>query len=505
MKILSADQVAKADAHTIEHEPIKSIDLMERAAKACFEWIINRYDKRHAFSIFCGVGNNGGDGLVIARLLTEKGYKVEVIIVAFSDKVSSDYTTNFQRFKKLNPGALSTLTKDKNEFEMPSGQSIILDAIFGSGLNRPSEGFSADVIGKINSSDSTVISIDVPSGLFMQDNKDNIHEGIIRASFTLSLELPKLAFLFAENQGYVGEWVIIPIGLDPDFIEQQQSANRYFLNQDVKGLIGSRDSFSHKGTFGHALLAGGSRGMIGAAILMAKGCLRSGVGLVSTLVPRCGYSIMQAAVPETLCINPQEMNILTGNLDTSGYSAVGVGPGIGTHKRTVKWLADVLQNINTPLVLDADAINILAGNKELVDLLPEGSILTPHPGEFDRLVGKCDSGFVRMEKALEFAVEHKTCVVLKGRHTAIATPNGEAHFNSSGNSGMATGGAGDVLTGLITGLLAQGYPRLSACIIGAFIHGKAGDLKAMEGSEQSLIAGDIIDGIGPAFRHTLES
>ncbi|HIA06524.1 MAG TPA: NAD(P)H-hydrate dehydratase [Flavobacteriales bacterium] len=505
MKILSADQIAKTDAYTIEHEPIKSIDLMERAAKACFEWIVANYDKRHDFHIFCGVGNNGGDGLVIARLLTEKGYKVNVVIVAFSDKISPDYSTNLQRFKKLNPGAITTLTNEEHEFKFQVENSVVIDAIFGSGLNRTVQGFAADVIRNINETHLEVISVDIPSGLFVQNNKDNKPNGIIRASITLSLELPKLSFLFVDNQEFVGEWIIIPIGLDHDFIEQQQSVNRYFLEQDVKGLIGSRASFSHKGTFGHALLAGGSRGMMGAAVLMTKGCLRSGVGLVTTVVPRCGYGILQEAVPETLCVNLKEMDILSGSLDTDNYSAFGVGPGIGTHKRTVSWFADLLKNIKIPLVVDADAINIISQNKELIELLPEGTILTPHPGEFDRLVGRCESGHIRMEKAVEFAVKHSTCILLKGRHTAIATPEGEAHFNSSGNSGMATGGSGDVLTGLITGLLAQGYPHLSACIIGAYIHGRAGDIKSKEGSEQALIAGDIVNGIGPAFRQTLDS
>jgi len=504
MKILTAEQIAEADAYTIENEPIKSIDLMERASKACFEWLVANFDKSNDFYVFCGVGNNGGDGLAIARLLTEKGYRVNVVIVAFSDKTSPDYSTNLQRFKKLNPGAITTLTESDHKFSFDMEDAVVIDAIFGSGLNRTVSGFAGDVIRKINEADLEVVSVDIPSGLFVQNNKDNNPNGIIRAGITLSLELPKLSFLFADNQEFVGEWVIVPIGLDHDFIEQQQSVNRYFLKEDVEGLIGSRASFSHKGTFGHALLAGGSRGMMGAAVLMTQGCLRSGVGLATTVVPRCGYNIIQEAVPETLCITLKEMDILSGSLDTDNYNAFGVGPGIGTHRRTVSWFSRVLENIKVPMVVDADAINILAQNKALIDLLPEDTILTPHPGEFDRLVGKSESGHIRMEKAVEFAVRHNTCVILKGRHTAIATPEGEAHFNSSGNSGMATGGSGDVLTGLITGLLAQGYPPLSACIIGAFIHGRAGDIKSQEGSEQSLIAGDIVNGIGQAFRQTLE-
>jgi len=504
MKILSAEQVAKADAYTIKHEPIKSIDLMERAAKACFDWISSRYDKSQHFTAFCGLGNNGGDGLVIARLLSEKGYKVNVYVVAFSDKPSADFTTNLQRLKKLKRASINTLTEQKHEVDLP-GDSVLIDAIFGSGLNRPSRGFTAGIISSINESGLEVISIDIPSGLFVEDNRENESDGIVRATYTLSLELPKLAFLISDNQDRVGVWNIVPIGLDGEFIAQQDSAYNYTNAADVRNLIQNRATFSHKGTFGHALLAGGSKGMIGAAVLMARGCLRSGVGLVTTVVPRCGYEIIQASVPETLCLNLDEMDILSGTLDTGGFEALGIGPGIGTHARTATWLEQVINTAKAPLVLDADAINILAENRDMIEMVPKGTILTPHPGEFDRLTSKSSSGFERMGRQMAFAAEHSVYVVLKGRHTSIATPEGELHFNSSGNSGMATGGSGDVLTGLITGLLAQGYGALQACKIGVYIHGRAGDIGSVEGSEEALIAGDVVNNIGRAFRQTVEA
>ncbi|MBL4755222.1 MAG: NAD(P)H-hydrate dehydratase [Flavobacteriales bacterium] len=498
MKILSAEQVAKADAYTIEHEPIKSIDLMERAAKACFDWIHFKYDKNERFSIFCGVGNNGGDGLVIARMLFEKGYTINVIVVAFSDKHSPDFTTNLQRLKKINPESIQTFTAEK--FVLESDGSIIIDAIFGSGLNRPSAGFVAEIIAEINNSEKEVISIDIPSGLFMEDNQKNNTDGIVRSSFTLSLELPKLAFLFSENQDFVARWITLPIGLDRQFIAEQESAYRYVDAAEVQKRIKVRKPFSHKGTFGHALLAGGSKGMIGAAILMAGGCLRSGVGLVTTVVPQCGYPIMQVAVPEALCLNLQEINILSGAMRTDGYESIGIGPGIGTHRRTVSWLVQILNKIKVPLVLDADALNILAENDAMLQLVPKGTILTPHPGELDRLAGKSTSGYARMERQKLFAMQYGVYVVLKGRHTSIATPEGDVYFNSSGNAGMATGGSGDVLTGLITGLRAQGYDALNASLIGVYIHGRAGDLGADENSEEALVAGDLIKFIGKAFK-----
>ena len=498
MKILSAEQVAKADAYTIEREPIKSIDLMERAAKACFEWIHFKYDKSERFNIFCGVGNNGGDGLVVARMLLEKGYEVNTFVVAFSDKHSPDFSTNLERLKKLNPNSIQTLTAKKHEMELDG--SIIIDAIFGSGLNRPAVGFTADLIDKINNCEDEVISIDIPSGLYMEDNQANTADGIVQSSFTLSLELPKLAFLFSENQDFTGSWTTLPIGLNQEFIAEQESVHHYTTAVEVKKRMKERKAFSHKGTFGHALVAGGSKGMIGAAVLMARGCLRSGVGLVTTVVPQCGYSIMQEAVPESLCLDLGEVNILSGLMSTDGYEALGIGPGIGRHERTAIWLGKLLATSKVPLVLDADALNMLAENEHMLQSVPKGTILTPHPGEFDRLAGKSAAGYARMERQKSFAKQYGVYIVLKGRHTSIATPEGHVYFNSSGNAGMATGGTGDVLTGLITGLLAQGYTELNACIIGVYIHGSAGDLGAAENSEEALVAGDLIKHIGKAFK-----
>ncbi|MBL4656527.1 MAG: NAD(P)H-hydrate dehydratase, partial [Flavobacteriales bacterium] len=321
-----------------------------------------------------------------------------------------------------------------------------------------------------------------------------------KATTTLSLELPKLAFLFAENEDFVGQWIIIPIGLDQEFIVTQDSKFNYTGQVETCNLIKRRPAFGHKGTFGHALVCGGSKGMIGAAVLMSRSCLRSGVGLVTTVVPRCGYAILQEAVPESMCRNLKEEDILSGETELDGYSAVGIGPGIGRHPRTASWLKQVLKEVEVPLVVDADALNIIADNPELLGLIPKGSILTPHPGEFDRLDSKSSSGFERAEKQSKFAIKHEVYVVLKGRNTSIATPDGHVHFNGSGNAGMATGGSGDVLTGLITGLLAQGYNSFEACLVAVYIHGLAGDLQAAKHSEQALIAGDIVRGIGEAFQ-----
>lgn len=499
MKILSAGQVAKADAFTIENEPIKSIDLMERAAKACYDWICEHYEKSTSFKVFAGVGNNGGDGMVIARLLREKGYDAEVIFVSLSDNCSADCSTNLQRFKKLYPDSLTILTKNQADFEVSGAESIIVDAIFGSGINRPVTGFTAEVIAKINNSGAEIIAIDMPSGLFTDDNSENNMETIVKADTTLSLELPKLAFMFSENEQFVGQWHIIPIGLNNEFVEKQESQHHFTGKGEVRQLIKSRPGFGHKGTFGHALLCGGSFGMIGAAVLMSRSCLRSGAGLVTAVVPRCGHTVLQTTVPEVLCKSLEEQEILSGSLDVTGYQAVGIGPGIGTHKRTAIWLKDILNTVKVPLLLDADAINIIAESNDLVGLLPKDSVLTPHPGEFDRLVNKSNSAYERVKLQVRFAVDHGVYVVLKGRHTSICTPDGEVYFNGSGNAGMATGGSGDVLTGLITGLLAQGYPPLYACQIGVYIHGLAGDIQVAKISEQALTASDIVNGLGEAF------
>ncbi|MBI2280663.1 MAG: NAD(P)H-hydrate dehydratase [Bacteroidetes bacterium] len=495
MKILTAQQIKQADEFTIKNEPISSIDLMERAATRCVEWLKNKYNTDKSFAIFCGVGNNGGDGLVIARLLAEKKYDVKVFVVEFSKNYSPDFIINLEKLKKTGI-ELVTLSEKEVHFKIALN-SIVIDAIFGSGLNKPIDGFVAEIIHQMNTHE--IVSIDIPSGLFCEDNQNNNLKNIVNANYTLTFEQPKLAMMFPQNNIFCGECIVLPIGLHPDFIKKVETPYFFTSKQDVKGLVLPRQKFSHKGIYGHALLMVGSYGKMGAAILSSKACLRSGVGLLTVHVPTVGLPILQTAVPEAMCSVDEETNYFTAIKNTETYQAIGIGPGIGLEKQTQSALKLLIQNTVLPMVIDADALNSLAENKTWLSFLPNNSILTPHPKEFERLVGKWSNDEDRLKLQLDFSTKNNVIVVLKGAYTSISTPLGKVHFNSSGNPGMATAGAGDVLTGIIASLLAQGYLPEDAAILGVYLHGVAGDLAKEQVGEVSMIASDIIDQLPNAY------
>lgn len=507
MKILNAEQVKKLDAYTIKNEPILSISLMERAARVCTDWILERYPENTPVSVFAGPGNNGGDGLAIARMLCDKGFSVRVYICG--NKLSSDSLINYERLliQKLSYIKFIIAPED---FPRIKSNEIIIDALFGSGLTRPLTGLFSDIIQFLNRSSATTISIDIPSGFFSEDNSqltkslDGGFSNAIRACFTLSLELPFLSFLFPEAQFHVGELILLPIGLSKTFLNEIDTDYHYIDKEMAAGLLKKRKKFDHKGSLGHALIIAGSYGKMGAAILACKACLRAGVGLLTTHVPVTGYEIMQTAVPEAMvCIDESETRFCKTE-EQGNYTAIGLGPGLGTRKFTISLLNNLLKNSEKPVVLDADAINILAENKEMLKDLPANSILTPHPGEFKRLVGEWKNSFEKLQTQVNFAKEHKVYLVLKGANTCIATPKGKCYFNSSGNPGMATAGSGDALTGIITSLLAQGYSPINASILGVYLHGLAGDFAAKKFGQQAIITSDIIDNLGKAYK-SLES
>lgn len=497
MKIFSAEEIRLWDQYTIEHEPILSIDLMERAAAKCANWLLQQYPDAVSFVILCGKGNNGGDGLAIARILMENKYPVSIYILEFGHKGTEDFQTNLARLNKLSNHDIHFIQTAKNFPHLQQGQ-IIIDALFGSGLNRNLEGFTADLVQHINNGGNEIISIDIPSGLFVdRSSKDAIS---IHADHTLSFQCYKPAFLFAENEESVGEIHILDIGLHHDYY--QSVVNQFELLDDaiIHSIYKPRKKFSHKGTYGHALLVAGSYGKIGAAILSAKACLRSGVGLLTCHIPACGYNILQTSVPEAMVTNDFNSSFLTKvEDDLTKYDSIGIGPGIGTAAETKMMLPEILNSYRNPLILDADALNIMARQKDLLKLIPAGSILTPHPKEFERLFGETHTDFDRVSLALQKARELNCIIVLKGHHTFIATPDGKGFFNSTGNPGMATAGSGDVLTGILTGLLAQGYSSAATAILGVYLHGYAGDIAAKQLSNEALIAGDIIETLGAAF------
>lgn len=492
LKILNAGQIRSCDAYTIENEPIASIDLMERACRAFVAWFTTRFDTAHKIGIICGTGNNGGDGLGIARLLTDRGYSVKVWVVRGDVKETQDFAKNLERIAgKIDIDEITSVTDG-----LFYSHHILVDAIFGSGLSRPVEGIYARTISSINTTPAIRVSVDIPSGLMADKHSTGF---IVSAHHTVSFQLPKLAFLFPENYKYAGEWHRVDIGLSKKYLHEAQVSHFYVTLRGIKKKIKTRSKFDNKGDHGKALLIAGSYGKMGACILAARAALRSGLGLLTVHVPRSGYSIIQTAVPEAMAKVDAHENFFTHEDSIENYTAIGIGPGLGQEQTTADGLINVLDQCK-PMVIDADALNILSTRKELYKSIPDGSVLTPHPKEFERLVGPWSDDFQRLEKQKQLAAEMNAIIVVKGAHTSIATPEGKVYFNSTGNAAMATGGTGDVLTGLLTGLLAQGYSSEDSALIGVYLHGLSGDLWVRERGLNSLIASDLIDQFPQAFR-----
>ncbi len=494
MKILPIPLVRKADAYTIKNEPIADIDLMERAAGACFKWIELKIGRDRKIKIFCGSGNNGGDGLAIARMMAGAGYNVEAFVMAPPEKMSPNCLANYMRMQECR------IIEDVDDLPVIDRSDVVIDAVFGSGLTRPVEGFTGAVIEHINSSGALIVAIDVPSGLFGDETTPSGSKAaVIRADYTLTFSPPKLAFFFPENDRFAGDWQLLDIGLAQEFIDSASVANFTLEKEDVRHILKKRNKYSHKGTFGHALLICGSTGKMGAAVLSAGSCLRSGSGLVTVSVPQSGVAILQTAVPEAMLAIDDGQDCFTKVPVLAAYSAIAAGPGLGTSPETASALKVLIQETKIPLIFDADAINLLSENRTWMGFIPENSIFTPHPKEFERLVGKSSDNFERNRMQREFSRKFRCIVVLKGANTAITTPDGRCFFNTTGNPGMATGGSGDVLTGIIAGLMAQGYTPLECCLLGVFIHGAAGDLAAETNGFEALIAGDITEYLGKSF------
>ncbi|MBX0292737.1 NAD(P)H-hydrate dehydratase [Hymenobacter sp. HSC-4F20] len=498
MKILTAAQTHLADQATLHAQGLRSDELMERAAAAFCEWLLPRLDgAARPVHIFCGPGNNGGDGLAIARRLFQEGMEVQVWLLPAA-KHSADFQVNRQRLpadvpcQELNPEQLPLL----------SPTTLVLDALFGTGLSRPLADEAARLVQHLNSSGAPLVAVDMPSGL-LTDAPQPPDSAVVQARYTISFELPKLAFLLPQNARFVGEWQVVSIGLNADFIHNAPVDNFFMDVNSLAGRLPARSKFSHKGTFGHALLLAGSRGKIGAAVLASRACLHGGVGLLTVRVPAVGYDILQTSAPEAMALTDPATDFVTELPDLTPYAAVGIGPGLGQEGATLEVLRQLLRKANgLPLVLDADALNLLGANPELLKLLPPDTLLTPHPKEFERLVGKpARDDYHRLEQLRHFAQHYRCYCVLKGAYTALATPEGVIYFNSTGNPGMATGGSGDVLTGLLLALRAdKRLTPLDAALLGLYAHGRAGDLAAQQSGQAGLVAGDIVRFIGPALQ-----
>jgi ADP-dependent NAD(P)H-hydrate dehydratase / NAD(P)H-hydrate epimerase len=498
MKLFTTAQIALLDRYTIENEPIAVIDLMERASRQISEWIIDNLSSKKRIAVFAGPGNNGGDALAVSRMLCEKDFSIDLYLPDFGRETGPSPAINLQRLKVQGKAKIH---KIRESDPLPDLQSydFLIDGLFGSGLSRPLTGFPSIIVMYMNNSGVPIVAIDIPSGLMGEDNSLNDKDSIIKADITLTLQFPKLSFFLAENEIFIGKWEVLPIGIHPGGIANMETEWHYLDRETAVLLRKLRKKFSHKGTFGHALLITGSYGKTGAAVLAARGCYRAGSGLVTVHLPKSGIPIMQTAFPEAMVSPDDSENIISMIPSLEPYRAVGTGPGLGKSQETQMALFNLLKECKCPLVIDADGLNILSENNEWLKLLSPGTILTPHPLEFARLSSKSSSGYEMINKAHEFAKEYNVYVVLKGANTLIACPDGKRWFNSTGNPGMATGGSGDVLTGIITGLLAQGYSPLEAALLGVYIHGLSADICLESSSEEALLAGDIADHLGLAF------
>ena len=501
MKVLSPQQIRDADAFTIKNEPIASIDLMERACKAFVSEFQKSINTDSPVWVVCGTGNNGGDGLGIARMLIEQGVQVEVWLSGYHENGSPDFKANLERLHTLqktrDAATISTEKAPKN--------LVVVDALFGSGLSRPLEGQAVELVAFLNGLDCQRVAVDIPSGLFCDKPQNGFPA--FKAHLTISFQAPKLAFLLPENYPYAGRWKIVDIGLSADYLAGVDTAYYYQKEGDADLLVPRRPVFAHKGDAGRVLLVSGSKGKVGAAILAASACMRAGAGLLTVHTPGCAVIPLHSSVPEAMVEEDPHYDFVT-HLSPEGlqaYDTVAIGPGIGTHAATAGALANLLKAVSSPVVMDADALNIISQNKALLASIPPNSVLTPHPGEFRRLVGSWANDYERLEKQIEFSKTHQLIVVLKGAFTSISTPAGEVFFNSTGNPGMATAGSGDVLTGMVSGFLSQGFSPIKSTRIAVFCHGLSGDLACERTGEYSLVASDIIDSLPIALRKMQQS
>ena len=502
MKILSASQFYEADAYTISTQGITSDALMERAATEIFNWLHVRLQGAPiTIHLFCGIGNNGGDGIAVARLMQEHGYNIKVYVVNYSDKRSKDFLLNLERLKdrKIWPAFL----QEDSELPEIAKEDIVVDAIFGIGLNRAPAPWVKRIIQYINDCKAFVLAVDIPSGLYADGSPDDV-EAVVEADFVLTIQLPKLSFFLPTTGVFCKQWEVVNIGLDQGFIQNTPAAYKLIGKNEALQFYRPREKYSHKGTYGHTLIVGGSMGKIGALILSATACLKSGSGLVTTYGPKCGYIPLQTAVPEAMMIVDKGEECITNIEYIIKPTVVCMGMGMGQDVATAKAVEQFLTTYKGALLLDADALNLLSSNEDWWSLLPQQTVLTPHPKELERLIGAWKNEDEKLKKAKAFSAKYSLIIVIKGANTMVIS-NGIGYINTSGNPGMATGGSGDVLSGIIGGLIAQQYTPLQAAIFGVYLHGKAADIAVSKTGYQSLTASIIADHLGSAYISLFET
>jgi len=497
MKLFSKEQIYEGDKLTTERQNISSTDLMERAGTQIFNWIHMRMQGAQVpIHVFCGIGNNGGDGLVLARHLITHGYNVVTYIVNYSNKRSKDFLINYERIKNVTKDWPKMMTSVA-DFPQIHQDDIIVDAVFGIGLNRSLDDWVQELFQKFRASKAFTLSIDIPSGLYTDKAVDNKNEAVY-SNYTLSFQSPKLVFFLPETARFTEQWEVLDIGIDRDYLMQTETESELISKFEVLPLYQPRDKFAHKGDFGHALIIGGSRGKIGAVNLASKACLSSGAGLVTAYVPNCGYDSLQSSLPEAMVITDKDENHITDISFNIDPNVIGIGVGMGTDDITIKAFEAFLKKNKKQLVIDADGINIISKKKSLLKLLPTRTIITPHPKELERLVGKWTDDFDKLSKVRSLSIKYDIIIVIKGANT-ITVYKDKQYVNTTGNPGMATAGTGDVLTGVITGMMAQGYEPIPATLFGVYLHGRSADISLEDHGYQSLLASHIIDTLGEAY------
>lgn len=497
MKIFSAEQLYEADKTTVETQQITSEALMERAGTQIFQWLHQRLKGVPVpIRIFCGIGDNGGDGLAVGRLLIEHGYNVIVYVVNCSDKRSKNFLLNYDKIKNATK-KWPVLMKGEDDFPEITNEDIIVDAIFGIGLNRCPGGWVKKLIQYLNESKAFKLAIDIPSGLYSNlpiEDKD----AVLKANHTLTFQAPKLSFFLPETAGFVSNFDVLDIGLDLDFLRNTEPLAQLISKPEAQRFYQSREKFGHKGTYGHALIVAGSYGKMGAAVLSTTAAFRIGAGMVTAFVPKCGYTILQTTILEAMVITDKEEELISDISFDFEPSAIGIGMGLGKNKATVAALKKIFKESTIPFVIDADALNNISENKELLKLLPKNSVLTPHPGELKRLIGEWKNDYDKLEKVKKFSNKYEVVVIIKGAYS-ITVYGDKMYINTTGNPGMATAGSGDALSGIITGLLSQGYDPLLASVFGVYMHGLAGDIASEQMGYEAIMAGDIIDNLAEAY------
>lgn len=504
MKIFSSKNIKDLDKATCESQCIDSLTLMERAANAVAKEIIERFLPSRNIIAMAGPGNNGGDTLAVCRILADQGFSnIDVFLFNVKGTLSADCEEQRNRLSEVKGIKLTEINTSFNPPHLTEND-VIIDGLFGSGLREPLSGGFASVARLINESGAYVISIDIPSGLAGEWNADFKYRDMVHANLTLTFQFPKLSFLFGENADIIGECKILDIGIDPKAMKATPTDWLLVESRTVRPQLHPRAPFTGKRDYGSAMIFAGSMGMMGAAVLCGGATLRCGAGLATIHAPRTAMTILQTAIPEVMFEPDRNERIITDMSLHHSHQAVAVGPGIGTGEATINALESLLKTCKSPLVLDADALNCIVKRPALLSMLPPHTVITPHIGEFDRLFGEQSNSEQRLKKAIEASRHYNIVIVLKSHYTMIVRPTGKVYFNSTGNAGMATAGAGDVLTGVIAAFMAQGYRPEYAATIGVFVHGLAGDIASEELGEYGVVASDISQRLGRAIKAIID-